>query len=60
MSEKHRGPGRPKLSDAERKIVFPIRLSPNELDLFARAARKRNMELREWINWALVEAAESR
>jgi len=60
MDEKHKGPGRPKLSESERKIVFPVRFSPNELDLFAKAARRRNMELREWINWALIEAAENR
>jgi hypothetical protein len=49
--------GRPKLaeSDAKGRIV-PVRFKANDLEKIAKAARKRNLTVSEWIRSTLAAA----
>lgn len=57
---KRRGPGRPKLPAGEaRGRLVPVRLSPPELQAFARAARDAKLTLSAWIRARLNEAVQA-
>jgi hypothetical protein len=55
---KRRGPGRPKLPKAKRKVViFSIRLSEKERAQIDRAARARELKAADWARSILVHEA---
>lgn len=58
MSEPKK-PGRPALPEDTLRKVYPLRLSPKELDRYQEAADKDKKDLPKWIRAKLDEAANS-
>lgn len=48
--------GRPKLKASEKKQVFSLRLSAERLAAYEKAAKRENLNLREWMEKVLKEA----
>jgi hypothetical protein len=49
--------GRPKVAAGDRRSVYHLRLSPNELDRFQKAADREKKPLPEWMRETLTQAA---